>query len=133
MSQQVIETVECLSCLETVDPANCQKFSEIAWVCGACLDKYEDEGYYQCECDYNTNEDPPGLWGQCYEQATDIENGRMFCITHAYWARHPGTCANGCGRGITYDRFERIFTSTGGGDEVLCRRCAKQLGGLLLE
>lgn len=119
-------TNECKSCYEEVSAVMGDKVGD-AFVCYKCQDKWQENGYYECDCDHNTDQEPAGLWGQCHEAASEVVDGIMYCLVHACWARHSRKCANGCGRGITYGRFMAWFMPSGGDDDVLCKRCAKEV------
>lgn len=125
-----IETVECKSCYQDVPLGDIEYAgdSDDVEICRPCVETFNEDGYYQCSCAYNTNREPPGLWGQCYEAADSIIDGEFYCITHAHWVMHSGRCCvDGCDNGITIEMFEEHFGSTGGDDAVMCKKCAKRV------
>jgi len=79
------------------------------------------------ECDYNTSQEPAGLWGQCYEEASMEIDGEYYCTFHGFWVFHNRRCSVvGCGNGITYERYCKWALPRGGDDCVPCRRCEKR-------
>jgi len=123
------EVVECVSCVQDVARVEAMHDGELGvYVCSSCRERYEDDGTLVRPCDHNTNQEPGGLWGQCYDDADKWPvDGGYYCTVHRAWMAHSRKCANGCGRGITYGRFMAWFMPSGGDDDVLCKRCAKEV------
>ena len=87
-----------------------------------------EEGQIHRTCAYNTDQEPDGLWGQCYEGAYKYRKKsdgttEWYCCVHAAWVTHSGKCRD-CGETITYETWLEYFMSTGGDDEVPCKTCA---------
>lgn len=83
-------------------------------------------------CSYNTNQEPDGLWGQCYEEACTDHDGVPYCAFHYEWVTYKKPCRR-CKGTVKYDEAVPQISEAGGAHNILCRACLAVMDPILAE